>query len=248
MPLVSIIFPARNEEATLPMLLSDLKKTISNLTEYEFEVICVYDHSTDKTVEIVESFNGKAIPNIGENGKGMALRTGFQSSKGEILVMMDADYSHRPEDLPSLLEALKGDTGLVIASRGMGGSEEYSPVRAFGNFILSKALGIFTGCYLADALNGYKVFRRDIFTDFQYTSTAFEIEIEIIANTLRKGYRIIEVSSFERARAGGVAKSKVILHGTRFLLRIMYEGFKGVKPKPELSMKHQQQVDGENIQ
>jgi hypothetical protein len=94
-------------------------------------------------------------------------------------------------------------------------------------------LGVFTGCHLTDALNGYKVFRRDIFTDFEYTSKAFEIEIEIIANTLRKGYRIVEVSSHERARAGGEAKSFVVRHGTRFLLRIMYEGFKGVKPQTD---------------
>ena len=60
---------------------------------------------------------------------------------------------------------------------------------------------------------------------------AFEIEIEIIANTLRKGYRVVEVSSHERARAGGEMKSSVVRHGTRFLLRIFWEGFKGVKPR-----------------
>jgi hypothetical protein len=58
-----------------------------------------------------------------------------------------------------------------------------------------------------------------------------EIEIEIIANTLRCGYRIVEVLSHERARAGGEAKSRVVRHGTRFLLRILFEGAKGVKPE-----------------
>jgi glycosyltransferase involved in cell wall biosynthesis len=228
--LISIILPARNEEATLPALLADLSAVIKKLPDYAIELICVYDHSTDRTVEIVESFHGKAIPNMGECGKGLALRTGFQAAQGDILVMMDADCSHNPADLPALLAALKDDIGLVIASRSLGGSEEYSPVRAFGNFFLSKALGVFTRCWLSDALNGFKVFRKDIFTDFQYTSIAFEIEIEIIANTLRKDYKIAEVSSHERARAGGVAKSRVIRHGFGFLNRIIYEGLKGVKP------------------
>jgi hypothetical protein len=95
---------------------------------------------------------------------------------------------------------------------------------------LSATLGLCTHRYLSDALNGFKVFRKDVFTDFNYTSKAFEIEIEIIANTMRKGYRIAEIQSHERARAGGEMKSRVIRHGTRFLLRILWEGLRGVHP------------------
>jgi hypothetical protein len=87
-----------------------------------------------------------------------------------------------------------------------------------------------TGRYLSDALNGYKLFRKDVFTDFTYTSRMFEIEIELIANALRKGYRVVEVIGHERARAGGEMKSRVVRHGTRFLTRIIWEGLKGVKP------------------
>jgi hypothetical protein len=92
-------------------------------------------------------------------------------------------------------------------------------------------------------LNGYKLFRRDVFTSFKYTSRMFEIEIEIIANTLRKGYRVVEVISHERARAGGEMKSRVVRHGTRFLMRAVWEGIRGVKPAvqpqlhPQLSRK-----------
>lgn len=227
---ISVIVPARNEEATLGMLLSDLNETISQLVGDEVEVICVDDHSTDGTANIARSFGARVVENTNKPGKGMALRTGFQAATGEILVMMDADYSHRPEELPLLLQALKDGVGLVIGSRVVGGSEEYTHVRALGNVFLSAMLGLCTGRYLSDALNGFKVFRRDVFTDFRYTSQNFEIEIEIIANALRKGYRIVEVSSHERSRAGGEMKSRVIRHGTLFLTRIFWEGFKGVKP------------------
>jgi hypothetical protein len=115
----------------------------------------------------------------------------------------------------------------------IGGSEEYTHVRALGNVFLSATLGLCTGRYLSDALNGYKVFRRSIFQEFPFTAANFEMEIEIIANTLRTGYRIVEVLSHERARAGGEAKSRVIRHGTRFLVRILYEGAKGVQPAPD---------------
>lgn len=228
---VSLVIPAQNEEATLPWVLADLQAVLPKLNGYRVEVICVDDHSTDRTADIACSFGATVVRNTGKPGKGMALRAGFSRATGEILAMMDADYSHRAEELPILLEALTDGVGLVIGSRVVGGSEEYTHIRALGNVFLSAALGLCTGRYLSDALNGFKVFRGEIFRDFRYTSTAFEIEIEIIANTLRKGYRIVEVSSHERARAGGEVKSRVVRHGTRFLLRILWEGLRGVKSK-----------------
>ncbi len=231
MTALSVIIPAKDEATTLGNVLHDLYQTLPLLPGCDCEVIVVDDHSTDETAAIARVFGARVVTNAGKPGKGMALRAGFAAAQGDILVMMDADYSHRAEDLPLFLEALKDGVGLVIGSRVIGGSEEYTHIRALGNVFLSAALGLCTGRYLSDALNGYKVFRRDVFSDFRYSSKAFEIEIEIIANTLRKGYRIVEVSSHERARAGGEAKSRVIRHGTRFLCRILWEGLKGVKPK-----------------
>lgn len=228
---VSVIIPARNEEETLGNVLDDMNHTIAQMPDYEVEVICVDDHSTDSTANIARSFGAKVVENTKSSGKGMALRAGFEAATGEILVMLDADYSHRAEELPQMLVALTDGVGLVIGSRVVGGSEEYTHIRALGNVFLSATLGLCTKRYLSDALNGFKVFRRDVFTDFAYTSKNFEMEIEIIANTLRKGYRIVEVSSHERARAGGEMKSRVVRHGTRFLLRILWEGLRGVKPR-----------------
>ena len=228
---LSIIIPAKNEEATLARVLTDLHHTLPQLSAYGPEVIVVDDHSTDRTAEIARGFGATVVANRGRGGKGMALRAGFAAARGEILAMLDADYSHRAEDLPLFLDALQDGVGLVIGSRVIGGSEEYTHIRALGNVFLSATLGVCTGRYLSDALNGFKVFRREIFTTCPFTAPSFEIEIEIIANTLRCGYRIAEVSSHERARAGGEMKSRVVRHGTRFLLRILWEGLKGVKPR-----------------
>src|SRR5689334_8873462 len=153
---ISVIIPARNEEATLAMVLGDLNQTIAQLTGYDAEVICVDDHSTDATANIARSFGAKVVENRGKGGKGAALRAGFQAATGDILVMLDADYSHRAEELPLLLQGLKDGVGLVIGSRVVGGSEEYTHVRALGNVFLSATLGLCTGRYLSDALNGFK--------------------------------------------------------------------------------------------
>lgn len=228
---VSIVIPAKNEEANLAMVLDDLSATLAGIQGHQFEVLCVDDHSTDGTARVATAHGARVVTNTGSGGKGMALRAGFSQATGDIIAMMDADYSHRAEELPRFLEALEDPSaGLVIGSRVVGGSEEYTHIRALGNVFLSAMLGICTGRYLSDALNGFKVFRRSVFSDFRYTSRAFEIEIELIANALRKGYRVVEITSHERARAGGEAKSRVIRHGTRFLMRILYEGMRGVRP------------------
>jgi glycosyltransferase involved in cell wall biosynthesis len=220
---VSIIIPARNEEESIGLVCADLYKVIPQLDGYTCEVICVDDHSTDQTAPIAASFGARVVSNSGPSGKGRALRAGFAAASGDLLVMMDADYSHRAEDLPAMLAPLTDGAGLVIGSRIMGGSDEFTRVRALGNVFLTAIFGLCHQRYLSDALNGYKAFRRDVFTDFRYTSTSFDIEIELLVNTIRKGYRIVEISSHERSRLAGEAKSKVLRHGARFLWRILWE-------------------------
>ena len=106
------------------MVLEDLNATIDSLEEYDVEVICVDDRSTDRTAEIARSFGARVVSTTGASGKGLALRQGFAAAKGEIIAMLDADYSHRTEDLPRLLEAFDDTVGLVIGSRAAGGSED----------------------------------------------------------------------------------------------------------------------------
>jgi glycosyltransferase involved in cell wall biosynthesis len=207
----------------LGLVLDDVNRVIEQVPGHTFEVIVVDDKSTDETGEVGRARGANVIRNSGRSGKGCALRAGFSASSGDIIIMMDADYSHRAEEIPRFLAAMEDRVGLVIGSRVVGGSEEYTPIRALGNVFLTYAVGLFLGRYLSDALNGFKAFRRDVFDDFRYTSPKFEIEIEIIANTLRKGYRVVEVMSHERARAGGEAKSRVIRHGTLFFLRVFSE-------------------------
>ncbi len=223
-PRVSIIIPAKDEEESLSILLKDLNAVLADLRGYGFEVIVVDDRSRDETARVAREAGAWVLRNDGaRSGKGIALRQGLAAARGDYLVMMDADYSHRPEDLPQFLLALNGGAGLVVGSRIYGGSDEYTRVRALGNILLTAAFGLFHGRYLSDALNGYKAFRREVFTDFTYTSADFEIEIELLVNCLRKGYRIVEVRSHERMRAHGQAKSRVIRHGTKFLARIVRE-------------------------
>ena len=226
---VSIVIPARNEEASLPSVLDEVSLMMTS-SSYCFEVIIVNDRSTDRTCEIARQYPFvNLIDNQLRLGKGGALRTGFNIAKGTYIAMMDADFSHDAFDLPRLVDVARRTKGLVIANRSTGGSEEYTRVRAFGNVVLSWFFGFIHERYLSDALNGFKVFSRDVYSEFEYTSNAFEIEIELLVNTLRLKRQIIEVPSRERARLGGEMKSSVMRHGPRFFWRILLECFR--KPK-----------------
>jgi len=225
---VSIVIPAMNEEVSLRLVLEEVMDTINKMNNFEFEVILVDDHSTDSTVQVALEYGIKIVKNQRSCGKGNALISGFEATTGEYLIMMDADFSHRAEDFPQFIDTLEknNDVGLVIGSRLYGGSDEYTRIRAFGNLIFTYLFGVLHNRYLSDALNGFKAFRRCIFTDFKYTSKDFEIEIELLVNTLRKGFKIKEIASHERNRAAGKFKSRVIKHGFKFLMRIISEWIK----------------------
>jgi glycosyltransferase involved in cell wall biosynthesis len=224
--LVSVLIPAKDEEESIGMLLRDLFRVIRKAKKYRFEVIVVDDKSEDKTSDISKKSGARVIRNTGKSGKGKALAFGFKHAKGDYIVMLDADYSHVPEDIPRFLEKIEKGFGLVIGSRHFGGSDEYDLVRYFGNFSLTFVFRLFFGIYLSDALNGYKAFSRKIIDRYEYSSKDFEIEIELVANALREKMKIGEVPSHERERHGGEMKSFAPVHGTKFLIKIISEGLK----------------------
>jgi len=222
---LSVVIPAKDEEGNLGLVLDELKEASENI-RMPFEVIVVDDNSQDSTEQIALEKGAVVVKNSGRPGKGNALRLGFSKSTGDVIVMLDADYSHRPKDIPLFIEAIEKGAGLVIGSRIWGGSDEYTKIRATGNFMLTAIFGLIFDEYLSDVLNGFKAFRRGIFDNFSYSASAFEIEIELVANTLRSGCKILEVPSHERSRKEGRMKSNAIIHGTRFLWKILTEGFK----------------------
>jgi CDP-paratose 2-epimerase len=230
---ISVVIPAKNEEESLPAVLNELKVVV-NSSPYRMEVIVVNDRSTDKTAAVAGKFDFvKVVDNQFSSGKGGALRYGFESAQGEYIAMLDADFSHDSMDLPALLQEAKKHQGLVVGSRIYGGSDEYTRVRAFGNVLLTWFFGCMHGRYLSDALNGFKVFHRDVYHQFVYTSVNFEIEIELLTNALRLGRKISEYPSHERKRSGGKLKSSVVKHGTLFMTRIIYEKFRKAARRPQ---------------
>ena len=224
--LVSVVIPAKDEEKTIGLVLKDLNKVIYDIRSYAFEVIVVDDGCRDRTAAIARKYKANVVENKGVHGKGKALACGFRHCKGDYIVMLDADYSHMPEDIPRFLQKLESGYGLVVGSRYTGGSDEYTLVRSFGNLVLTTAFVTMFGIHVSDALNGYKAFKREVITGKSLHAKDFEIEIELIHRALKLGYKIGEFPCHERERAGGKVKSIAFVHGPKFLWEIIKRGLR----------------------
>jgi glycosyltransferase involved in cell wall biosynthesis len=221
--LVSIVIPARNEEESLGKVLDEVSSVIGEIENYKFEVIVVDNNSTDRTYTIGAEKGVKVLKET-RPGKGMALLKGFNEAKGDIIIMMDADYSHSAREFPVFLKKIEDGCGLVIGSRQLGKSDEYNFTRRFGNLFLTRSFRIFFGYFLTDALNGFKAFRKDVVKKHECVSKDFEIEIELIYYALKERMVVGEVKSHERARFGGKMKSSALIHGPKFLAAILKYG------------------------
>ena len=218
---VTIVIPALNEEKNLPELLKRIGAVRGKNRSID-EVLVVDDGSTDRTSDVAKSFGCTVVRHEERSGKGSALRSGFSAAKNDIIVMLDADLSHIPEDIPRMIEPLKDPTvGLVQASRSLGGSEEYSFVRAVGNISLTALANTLLGTRMTDALNGFKAMRKEILADLQCKT--FDIEIEILASCKRHGFRVVEVPSQEKARRSGGSNLKALKDGWKFARQIVKE-------------------------
>lgn len=224
-PLISVVIPARNEEESIARVLDEVFAEIRNIREYCFEVIVIDNNSTDRTNEKAVA-KGARVLKENRPGKGMALARGFEAAKGEIIIMLDADYSHSAGEFRSFLQKIQEGYGFVIGSRQLGRSDEYTLTRRFGNLFLTKCFRILFGYYLSDALNGFKAFRKEVIKKNHCSSKDFEIEIELIYYALKEKMRVGEVESHERERFGGRMKSHALIHGPKFLAAIFKYGIR----------------------
>lgn len=216
---VSLVVPARNEARNIPWVFEQIPDCVD-------EVILVDGDSVDCTVHMAI----RCLPTVRHvaqsgPGKGNALRTGFLSATGDHIVMMDADGSMLPGEIPHYLHFLDNGFDFVKGSRFIagGGSLDITPVRRLGNLVLLAAVNHLYDATLTDLCYGFCAFRRDFLDDLDLHSSGFEIETEMIAHALRSGLRIAEVPSLELPRRSGHSHLHAISDGRRVLRTLLSE-------------------------
>jgi glycosyltransferase involved in cell wall biosynthesis len=218
LPSVSVVIPAMNEERNLPHVLPRIPKWVD-------EIILVDGNSRDATVAVAREL----VPDIrvvqqDRKGKGAALRCGFKAARGEIIVMLDADGSTDPSEIPAFVGALLSGADFVKGSRFLqgGGTDDMEWYRFLGNWGLVKLVTLRFGGKFTDLCYGYNAFWRDALERLVIDDVdGFEIETSLNIQALRAHLKIAEVPSMEARRVHGTSNLRTIPDGWRVLSTIM---------------------------
>jgi len=191
--LISIILPVYNEENTIGDILH-------HLPHHPFvEIIVIDDHSTDASLKEIEKVRMnreiKVLRHKINKGYGATIMTGFKNATGRIIVTMDSDGQHNPDDLYNLIKPIfDGTSDFTIGSRYLGSYHYRLPFSTrFGEVLTEKLLRLFFGVNILNNQNGFRAFRRDIihiFDNMRYFGYAFATEQILIATLF--GYTIKE--------------------------------------------------------
>lgn len=209
----SILMPVFNEAKTLRSIVRQVR-ALDNLqleitpvygdppteqVRLRQEIIAVDDGSVDETSDILRDLDGEGLVKAHfhdrNRGKGAAIRTAMRHANGEIFLIQDADLEYDPRDYPRLLQPLlEGRTDVVYGSRFLGGPRKAMLFRhMLGNKLLTLLTNVLYDSVLTDMETCYKVFRPQVLSGVPLRARRFELEPEITAKILKRGYRIYEV-------------------------------------------------------
>jgi len=215
---LSVVLPARNESDALSLLLPRV-----SLCMPEAEIIVINDGSNDATLAICANHpRVKVITHPYPMGNGAAIKTGARAAKGDVIVFMDADGQHQPEDIPVLLEKYSEGYDMVVGARQAG--SHAGAHRAVANDFFSHAASWMVRHTIEDLTSGFRVVNAKRFRQFLYLlPNGFSYPTTITMSFFRSGYRVAYVP-IHTPRRIGKSHIRPIRDGVRFLMIIIKIG------------------------
>ena len=211
---LSIVTPAKNEAHALPVLLARLRTL-----HPEAELVVVDDGSSDDTATLAHQAGATVVRHPYSMGNGAAVKSGVRAARGSVIVCMDADGQHSPEDVARLLQMLSQGYDMVVGARS-GGRSQASPWRHIANTFYNLLASWMTGHRIQDLTSGFRAADAARFREYLHLlPNGFSYPTTITMAFFRAGYRVGYLPIEAKKRAG---KSHIrpLRDGVRFLLII----------------------------
>lgn len=209
----SIVLPAKNEAGAIGLTIQKIAQKFPHA-----EIIVVNDGSTDNTQQIAEQAGAKVIYHPYSKGNGAAIKTGARAATGEVIVFMDADGQHDPQDISRLLDKIEQGYDLVVGARQQG--SQASVGRGIANALYNNLATYMTEHAVEDLTSGFRAVRTEKFREFLYLlPNGFSYPTTSTMAFFRAGYSVTYVPIHAAKRIG---KSHIhpVKDGIRFFLII----------------------------
>jgi len=220
-----ILLPTRNEEEGLGEVIERVPEKIINEKGYNLRIVVVDGHSSDSTCEIAVRMGAQLIKQNGSIGKGNGVREALDllidkkaNPNGDLLIMLDADATYSPEDIPRFIEVLQ-ENDVVWGSRMRGDMEKYamSPINKLGNKILSLTASLLFFKRTTDLCTGYWGFKIDALKKLKLTAEGFNLEADLFSSVVNEKMVTKEIP-IEYAHREGQSTLKWYKDGPRIFL------------------------------
>ncbi|WP_319525646.1 glycosyltransferase family 2 protein [uncultured Desulfosarcina sp.] len=211
---ISIVIPAFNEENSIGTVISAIKRLYP-----AFEIIVIDDGSVDNTAQVARNAGATVYGHPNNIGNGAAIKTGIRVATGNILVFMDGDGQHKPEDVGRMLKFFP-EYDMVVGARQKGSQASFN--RAIGNRIYNWLATYVTKFAVRDLTSGFRAVKADIAKSYIYLlPNTYSYPTTITLGVLRDGYSVKYLPIDTKKRESGKSSIKVVNDGVRFLMIII---------------------------
>jgi glycosyltransferase involved in cell wall biosynthesis len=211
---ITVTLPAFNEEQSIAGVIGDVRAVCP-----EAEVLVVADGSQDRTASVAEQAGARVIRHPYNKGVGAAIKTAARHARGDVMLVIDADGQHDPQDIPRLLEHMEEyDMAVGVRSR----SSHASRARGLGNWAIDRLASYVAGMELDDLTSGFRAMRRPVLLEYLHLlPNRYSWPLTSMMSFAKGGYSIKFVPIEARKRAGGKSGQKLVRNGVKFVMIIL---------------------------